>query len=102
MKVFRIRQVDRSASFISHYFKRELGKSPAEYILAKQMNLAKKLLQEGRQVKNFADMPDFYDTFHFSKLFKKYFGKSPLAFRSSVNTSTDFKQPIPLRNGIYR
>jgi AraC-like DNA-binding protein len=80
--------IDRSPSFISHYFKRELGQSPAAYIQAKRMDAARTMLQSGEQVKHVADRLGFYDAFHFSKLFKKHFGQPPLAFRAAAATPT--------------
>jgi AraC-like DNA-binding protein len=73
--------VDRSPSFISHHFKHELGKSPAVYINEKRLAVARELLESGEQVKHVADLLGYYDAFHFSKAFKKHFGKPPLAFR---------------------
>jgi AraC-like DNA-binding protein/ligand-binding sensor protein len=86
--------VDRSPSFISHHFKRELGKSPAVYINEKRMEVARQLLESGEQVKHVADLLGFYDAFHFSKVFKKHFGRPPLAFRASAGpASTSLNQP---------
>jgi AraC-like DNA-binding protein len=81
--------IHRSPSFISHYFKSELGQSPAVYIQAKRMEVARQHLLGGDQVKEVADLLGFYDAFHFSKSFKKHFGKPPLSFRASVKNVED-------------
>lgn len=78
--------IDRSPSFISHHFKRELGQSPAVYINEKRMAVARELLENGEQVKRVADLLGFYEAFHFSKVFKKHFGQPPLTFRASASS----------------
>jgi AraC-like DNA-binding protein len=67
----------RSESFISHHFRKDFGKTPRQYILARKMEIARNLLKGGDQVKQVAKKLGFYDEFHFSKAFKKYFHKSP-------------------------
>ncbi len=75
------KQIDRSASFLSHYFKKEFGISAKQYILKKKMELAKNKLEKGNPVYIVASELNFYDEFHFSKSFKKYWGKSPKNFK---------------------
>ena len=76
--------VHRSPSFITHHFKTELGHSPAVYIRNKRLEIARRLLEQGEQVKQVADTLGFYDAFHFSRVFKKYFGKPPLSYKLPV------------------
>lgn len=71
------KQTGYSASFIHHRFKEDFGMSPAKYILGRKMKIAKQKLLEGKYVGETASELGFYDQFHFSKAFKKYFGHSP-------------------------
>lgn len=73
------KQTGYSASFIHHRFKEDFGMSPAKYILGRKMKIAKQKLLEGNSVGETASELGFYDQFHFSKTFKKYFGHSPSA-----------------------
>jgi AraC-like DNA-binding protein len=80
--------VHRSPSFITHHFKNELGLSPAVYIRNKRMDIALQMLQKGQQIKQVADLLGFYDAFHFSRVFKKHFGKPPVGFKVSVEENS--------------
>ncbi|MHC4872825.1 MAG: PocR ligand-binding domain-containing protein [Planctomycetota bacterium] len=71
----------RSTSFISHNFETELGMSPRQYILSRKMNKARDFLAEGESVKGTALKLGFYDEFHFSKIFKSFWGKAPKFFK---------------------
>lgn len=74
--------VDRSTSFLSHNFPLEFGMPLKEYIRKERMAKAKDLLKKGASVKETASELGYYDEFHFSKEFKRHFGKSPSAFKS--------------------
>lgn len=74
----------KSESFISHHFQKEFGKSPARYILDKKMEIAKAMLLGGDMVGEVADKLGFYDAYHFSKVFKKYYGYPPSAIRKDI------------------
>ncbi len=76
------KQIDRSSSFLTDYFKKEFGMSAKQYILKKKMELAKKMIESGEQVYIVASDLNFYDEFHFSKRFKAYWGKSPKHFKT--------------------
>ncbi len=76
------RETGYSASFIHHRFKEDFGMSPAKYILARKMKTSRKMLLEGKSVGETAGELGFYDQFHFSKVFKKYFGHPPSEFRA--------------------
>jgi AraC-like DNA-binding protein len=71
------RLVHHSESFLSHNFYKYFGASPKKYTQAQRMRQADKLLRSGKKVFEVADMLGFYDEFHFSKAFKKYWRKSP-------------------------
>ncbi len=73
--------IDRSPSFLSQNFPREFGVSMKTYIMQKKMAKAKHLLENGYSVKQTAYDLGFYDEFHFSKKFKRYFGEPPVEFK---------------------
>ena len=73
--------INKSTTFVTHRFQGEFGKSPKQYILEKKMQIAKQLLENGESVYNVADKMGFYDEFHFSKTFKKFWGSSPIKFK---------------------
>lgn len=83
IKISQLAEIaEKSESFISHYFKKEFGKSPAQYLLDRKMTIAKYLLQGGDKVFQVAEKLGFYDAYHFSKTFKKYFHKPPKEYKS--------------------
>jgi AraC-like DNA-binding protein len=73
--------VGRSASFVAHHFEREFGQTPRQYILKRRMEEAKILLENGTSVQAAAERLGFYDAFHFSKTFKRFWKKSPSTYR---------------------
>jgi YesN/AraC family two-component response regulator len=75
------KQISRSSSFISQNFPKEFGMPFKSYILKMKMERAMKMLENGSSVKQAAAETGFYDEFHFSKKFKKYFGKPPSFFK---------------------
>lgn len=74
------RLVHHSESFLTHNFSKHFDNSPKQYIQSRRMEKAKELLANGKKVYEIAAELGFYDEFHFSKTFKKYFGKSPARF----------------------
>ena len=67
-----------SEQYLRRLFLRYTGKTPKEYYLDARLDLAHSLLkQDGQTVGNVADMLNFFDSFHFSKAFKRRFGLSP-------------------------
>ena len=73
------RQVNKSASFIAHQFPLEFGSSPRQYILKRRMEEAKIMLENGNRVRDTARTLGFYDAFHFSKTFKRFWQQPPSA-----------------------
>ncbi len=69
--------IQKSESFISHFFRTEFGMSPKQFILKIKLEQAKIRLSDGAWVREVALDLGFYDEFHFSKAFKKMYGKSP-------------------------
>ncbi|MCF7818546.1 MAG: PocR ligand-binding domain-containing protein [Kiritimatiellales bacterium] len=74
-------EVERSASFIAHHFENEFGQTPRQYILKRRMEEAKTLLENGATVQETAERLGFYDAFHFSKTFKRYWKQPPSTCR---------------------
>lgn len=73
--------IHRSATFVSHYFRREFGLSPKRYVLRKKMETAMKALKDGETIAAIAEKLGFYDEFHFSKSFKTFWGQPPSRFK---------------------
>ncbi|MBB1202328.1 AraC family transcriptional regulator [Enterobacteriaceae bacterium 89] len=67
-----------SEQYLRRLFLRYTGKTPKEYYLDARLDLAHSLLrQEGQTVGKVADMLNFFDSFHFSKAFRKRFNFAP-------------------------
>jgi AraC-like DNA-binding protein/ligand-binding sensor protein len=76
------RQIGKSASFITHHFPLEFGSTPRQYILKRRMEEARLMLENGASVQDTAARLGFYDAFHFSKTFKRFWNQPPSAFLS--------------------
>ena len=76
-------EVGRSASFVAHHFESEFGKTPRQYIMKRRMEEARTLLENGASVQSTADRLGFYDAFHFSKTFKRFWKNPPSSFLPS-------------------
>jgi AraC-like DNA-binding protein len=72
-----------SPVYISKIFKEETGESPINYLIKIRLEKAKEiLLNEGSgSIKSIANRVGYDDVYHFSKLFKKYYGISPLYYK---------------------
>lgn len=71
-----------SATYLSKVFKEETGNSPINYLITIRLNRAKQLLEnQDMTVKEVAETVGYQDAYHFSKLFKKRYGKSPSELR---------------------
>ena len=66
-----------SASFLSHNFRRAFGLTVKKYIRMKRLQRARRMLAEGRQVRECAFALGYSDEFYFSRDFRKYFGYPP-------------------------
>lgn len=74
-----------SPGYLSTLFKRETGKNLTEYILDERMKLASRLLvTTSLQVQTVALSCGIMDVQYFSKVFKKYTGKTPKEYRNSI------------------
>ena len=72
-----------SPVYISKIFKEKTGDSPINYLIRIRLEKAKELLvsEENTSIKEIALKVGYEDVYHFSKLFKKHYGVSPLAYR---------------------
>jgi AraC family transcriptional regulator of arabinose operon len=74
-----------STDYLIRQFKKEIGLTPYEYHINKKINTAKLLLTDtALKITEIADQLGFYDSHHFSKLFKKKTGISPKFFREKT------------------
>ncbi len=73
-----------SQVYISKIFKEETGSSPINYLIKTRLSKAKDLLEEeGLPIKVVSYQVGYHDAYHFSKLFKKYYGYAPSAVKKS-------------------
>ena len=72
-------------SCLTRSFQRAVGIPPVAYSIRTRLERAKVLLaNEGRSVRETAQMCGFLDEFYFSRMFRKQFGCSPTEFRETV------------------
>lgn len=75
-----------NASYLSALFHKETGKTVTDYVNARRMDSAAKLLRTTQlQIQTIAGHCGMNDSNYFSKTFKKYYGVSPLQFREQNN-----------------
>ncbi len=73
-----------SASYLSWLFKQETGETLTDHVNKKRVKLATKLLETTNlQIQTIAQYCGILDVQYFSKVFKKYVGKSPKEYRES-------------------
>ena len=72
-----------SSAYISKIFKEETGETPINYLIKLRLEKAKEQLETMPQesVKTVSTNVGYEDVYYFSKLFKKYYGMSPLNYR---------------------
>ncbi len=74
-----------SPGYLSACFKKETGKNFIDYVNTERMSQAKHLLKTtGLQVQTIAQHCGFIDLQYFSKVFKRYTGKTPRQYREDV------------------
>ncbi len=82
-----------SPAYISKLFKESTGNSPINYLIKLRLSKAKESLESGDQsIKKVALSVGYPDVYHFSKLFKKYYGCPP----SKLKHKSDSAQLIKL------
>lgn len=67
---------------MEYKFRKHFGRSPAQALLAQKTEEAARLLEDGFSAKEVAAALGFADQFHFSKVFKRFTGKTPSAQRN--------------------
>lgn len=74
-----------SMTTYNFHFKRQMGMSPTQYILTLRMHSAKELLKSSKiSVRDISAMVGYDDFNFFTKVFKKYTGQSPSAYRKNI------------------
>lgn len=75
-----------SSFYISKLFKSETGDTPINYLIHLRMKKARDLLDENPEIsiQSVAAAVGYEDAYHFSKLFKKYYGLSPLYYKARI------------------
>ncbi len=74
-----------SAGYLSTLFKKETGLTLTEFVNKRRMKMAKKLLTTTNlQIQTVAGHCGIMDVQYFTKLFKRYEGKTPKEFRTSL------------------
>jgi YesN/AraC family two-component response regulator len=77
-----------NASYLSSVFRKETGYSYIDYVNRKRMEHAAYLLSDSRQlISSIAQSCGIQDDNYFTKLFKKYNGKTPRQFRQEQGLS---------------
>ena len=75
---------DINRFYLSRLFKKTVGSTLHEYILFKRLSMAKRLLQNGKNVTEACYLSGFNDYFHFIRIFKKYVGMPPGQFKKRM------------------
>lgn len=70
-----------STSTLNRYFKKYIHIPPIEFLKAKRISYAKKLLDQGYTVTESCMKSGFSDTSYFINVFKKTFGKTPFKYK---------------------
>lgn len=75
-----------SPVYVSKIFKEETGESPINYLIKIRLEKARDILgnEDAGSIKSIANAVGYDDVYHFSKLFKKYYGISPQNYRKNV------------------
>ncbi len=74
--------VHLSNDYISHCFKRELGRSVMDYVNERRMLLARNMISGGEMsLTDIAEALGYESYSYFSRVFKRYFGVSPIRYR---------------------
>jgi AraC-like DNA-binding protein/mannose-6-phosphate isomerase-like protein (cupin superfamily) len=79
-----------SKFYLTHLFKKYLGKTPLQYIIQKKIDLAKMFLVESNMtIQDIAARCGYEDPNYFCKLFKKHEGVTALKYRKKKHAPED-------------
>lgn len=81
-----------SPNYLSHLFKQEKGQSFIHYLIHRRLQAARMLLEQEISLYEVARMVGYDDYAHFSKLFKKHLGHSPLDYKNHIKRQQQFVQ----------
>jgi two-component system response regulator YesN len=85
-----------SPNYLSHLFKQEKGQSFIHFLIQKRLDAAVELLKEDISLYDVGKLVGYEDYAHFSKLFKKHLGQSPLEYKQRFdNKNIVHKKPQP-------
>jgi AraC-like DNA-binding protein len=74
-----------SPAYISKIFKEETGESPINHLIKVRLSKAEDYLKDGSySIKEIANFVGYQDAYHFSKLFKKYYGYPPSTIKAKI------------------
>lgn len=79
-----------SSAYISRAFREETGEAPINYLIRTRLEHARLQLEanDHSSLKEIAENVGYDDVYYFSKLFKKYYGISPMNYRASARKVT--------------
>lgn len=74
-----------SRPYLYHMFHENVGSSPIEYWISLKMKEAKRLIRDGElNITQIAERLGYNSIHHFSRMFKRFTGVSPSAYKNSV------------------
>ena len=80
------REVELSPAHLARAFKETLGRAPHQYLLARRLERARRLLETtGATLSDIAQRTGFADQAHFTRLFKRAFGTTPGALARTLH-----------------
>ncbi|HBE02281.1 MAG: hypothetical protein A2096_06800 [Spirochaetes bacterium GWF1_41_5] len=78
-----------SSGYLRKIFRRHTGKTPSDYFRDMKIEASKSMLiTEEKSIGRIAEILGFSDQFHFSRVFKKIIGISPLAYRCEMRNKS--------------
>lgn len=77
--------VHLSKEYVARVFKKEMGITVTEYIIQQKLNLAKDMLSSDEiSLKDISEKLGYQDYNYFSRLFKRYYGISPIKMKKEL------------------